>query len=291
MSKKHTIEFVKASFESVGYELLEDSYVNSKTKMKYRCPEGHESSIKFNDWQQGHKCYACANTINGTIKRMDIKYIQKQFELEGYELLENNYTNNNTKMKYKCPEGHEYIMAWGAWQAGTRCKICSNKVRGINRRHDINYIRSEFEKEGYELLEDNYVGAHTKMKYRCPEGHEHSTKWSKWDTGRRCPTCRNLRRFGSGNVNWRGGLSFEPYCEVWKDKEFKLDIKERDDNKCNNPDCWCTTDKLAIHHIDYDKKNCHPDNLITLCVSCNGRANKNRELHEKFYKAINSVGV
>jgi len=86
---------------------------------------------------------------------------------------------------------------------------------------------------------------------------------------------------------WRGGISYEPYCNVWGDKEYKTDIKKnRDDFRCQEPSCFRVTDRLTLHHIDYDKKNCHPDNLITLCISCNSRANRDREWHTSWYNAI-----
>ena len=34
---------------------------------------------------------------------------------------------------------------------------------------------------------------------------------------------------------------------------------------------------LVVHHIDYNKKNCNIDNLITLCSKCHGRTNFNRD--------------
>jgi len=40
---------------------------------------------------------------------------------------------------------------------------------------------------------------------------------------------------------------------------------------------------LSIHHIDYDKQNCKENNLITLCDSCNNRANSNRNYWIEFY--------
>jgi len=43
---------------------------------------------------------------------------------------------------------------------------------------------------------------------------------------------------------------------------------------------------ITIHHIDYVKKNCHPDNLITLCRSCNSRANKNRDYWQNLYQGM-----
>lgn len=85
---------------------------------------------------------------------------------------------------------------------------------------------------------------------------------------------------------WKGGLSCEPYCKEWSFKEFKEVIKSRDGHKCLNPDCWQTDDLLVIHHIDYNKKNCELGNLVTVCRSCNTRANKDRSWHRDWYRAI-----
>ena len=91
---------------------------------------------------------------------------------------------------------------------------------------------------------------------------------------------------GELSPNWLGGIASAPYCHVWLDSDFKEDIKLRDEHKCQNPDCRKNTDRLSIHHIDYDKMNCHPDNLITLCFSCNARANFDREWHKSWYNAF-----
>lgn len=95
-------------------------------------------------------------------------------------------------------------------------------------------------------------------------------------------------RKGKLSPAWRGGVSGEPYCDVWRDKDYKDFIKERDNNECQNPDCWkrCRHLPLNIHHIDYNKKNCQPTNLITLCVSCNVRANTNKDGWQKIYQEI-----
>ena len=51
-------------------------------------------------------------------------------------------------------------------------------------------------------------------------------------------------------------------------------------------DCWKNSSKLTVHHIDYDKQNCSPTNLITLCNSCNARANFNRNYWNRLYKDL-----
>ena len=86
------------------------------------------------------------------------------------------------------------------------------------------------------------------------------------------------------NPNWRGGLSFKGYCPIFFSKEFKFIILHRDASKCMNPQCSHITNKLCVHHIDYDKKNCRENNLITLCKQCNIRANYNKEYWVKYYK-------
>lgn len=98
----------------------------------------------------------------------------------------------------------------------------------------------------------------------------------------------SLALSGPNNPSWRGGISCEPYCDVWADQEYKEDIKIRDNHQCQNPDCWHTTDHLPlhVHHIDYNKKNCCPDNLITLCCSCNTRANFNREHWKNLFMEV-----
>lgn len=93
---------------------------------------------------------------------------------------------------------------------------------------------------------------------------------------------------GKNAAGWKGGISFEEYCAIWVDKEYKEDIFDRDNNECQNLDCWRTTNHLPLHrhHINYNKLNCHPWNIITLCCSCNSRANYNREFWQGLYQNI-----
>ena len=40
---------------------------------------------------------------------------------------------------------------------------------------------------------------------------------------------------------------------------------------------------VCVHHIDYDKTNNIENNMICLCISCNIKANYNREFWKKYY--------
>jgi len=93
------------------------------------------------------------------------------------------------------------------------------------------------------------------------------------------------RMKGNKNPAWNGGSSFEPYPLGWN-KTFKEQIRYRDGYKCQL--CGCpeieSGRRLDIHHIDYNKKNIQPDNLISLCNKCHGKTNSNRLYWIKYFK-------
>lgn len=90
---------------------------------------------------------------------------------------------------------------------------------------------------------------------------------------------------GEKHPNWKGGKSFEPYAIEFNNQLKEL-IRQRDNYQCQR--CGCSERenmrKLAVHHIDYDKKNCLPSNLFSLCCGCNSLVNENRGYWEQCFK-------
>lgn len=72
---------------------------------------------------------------------------------------------------------------------------------------------------------------------------------------------------GEKHWNWQGGKSYEKYPQDWT-ITLRRSIRERDNYTCQK--CKKQQGDIAfiVHHKDYDKKNCNPENLITLCRSC-----------------------
>jgi hypothetical protein len=180
---KLSIEAVSKAFEEEGYTLLSKKYVNSKTKLDYMCSNEHKNSITWADWNcGGYRCPDCANN-----KKLTITYIKKTFEEEGYTLLSTVYENNTTPLKVTCPKGHMFVTRRVDWTSGRRCPVC------YSERVNIESVRGSFMAEGYTLLTDTYIDAHSKLNYVCPVGHNHSISWASWQQGRRCYHCRNLK--------------------------------------------------------------------------------------------------
>ena len=95
---------------------------------------------------------------------------------------------------------------------------------------------------------------------------------------------------GEKSPTWRGGLSFEPYTNKWTEK-LREKIRKRDGFCCT----LCAksqnqfNEKLHIHHIDYDKKNCSEGNLISLCRRCHLKTNYKRKLWMPLFQKMIQV--
>ena len=104
---------------------------------------------------------------------------------------------------------------------------------------------------------------------------------SKWSS-------ENIR--GSNHHCWINGSSFEPYGSEFNER-LKKQIRERDNYTCQ--ECNFTENqlgyKLRIHHIDYNKKNSIPENLISLCKGCHMKSNFNRSDWTTYFRELVKV--
>jgi len=72
-----------------------------------------------------------------------------------------------------------------------------------------------------------------------------------------------------------------PYPDEFNEK-LKKYVFLRDKGICQ----YCNTHvngSYATHHVDYDKLNCDPDNLVLLCKRCHSRTNFNREYWMRYF--------
>jgi hypothetical protein len=83
---------------------------------------------------------------------------------------------------------------------------------------------------------------------------------------------------GNKNPSWQGGKSFEPYGLEFNNK-LREQIRERDQYRCQQ--CFRHQNelnrKLHVHHIDFNKRNNNPENLISLCTNCHSQTQFKRD--------------
>lgn len=81
-----------------------------------------------------------------------------------------------------------------------------------------------------------------------------------------------IAHLGEKSHCWKGGISFEPYTPEFNER-LKEQIRRRDNFTCQLCGLIQNGHKHTVHHIDYNKKNNNPENLITLCTNCHSKTN------------------
>jgi hypothetical protein len=130
-------------------------------------------------------------------------------------------------------------------------------------------------KKGYKLSYYRKMPPRTEEhRHKLSESLKKNGKPKNWDTlnspENNKKRSESLR--GKNSPFWKGGKSFEEYSFDWTET-LKRSIRERDNYICR----LCLGYVNEVHHIDYNKKNCNPNNLIVLCHNCHIKTNFNRD--------------
>lgn len=109
---------------------------------------------------------------------------------------------------------------------------------------------------------------------------KHVQEYGVWNKGKEgLQMAWNKGIFGKDSHAWLGGRSFEPYGPEFN-RGLKEQIRERDNYTCQVSGLYGN----VVHHIDYDKKNNHPSNLITLSNNWNSKVNSNRKYWMEYFQ-------
>lgn len=133
-------------------------------------------------------------------RRVPYEEVKRFFEEErGFELIDTQYINNSTPMKYKCVCGAVSKMSYANARKGKNCRECGfKKMAEINQIYTTEYIKDYFTSKGCILLEVEYkADPHYRMKYKCECGEESRISWSSFLGGSRCKDCGIKKRAAS----------------------------------------------------------------------------------------------
>ncbi len=156
--KKLTFDYVKSYFTLNKCELLESTYINAKTLMKYKCVCDGISLINFDNFRIGKRCRKCGIKTTISKTKYSYEYVCKFFDDNCCTLLENNYENCFKKMSYICKCGRISQINFHNFLNGRRCKKCGQeRITGSNNynwnpNRDLIANNLNFRKRCYNVL-------------------------------------------------------------------------------------------------------------------------------------------
>jgi len=262
----------KLSLAHIGHKVSEETrrkIVESRRKNdSYKVSEEskRKSSLSHLGIKYPNRKYTYSKTAFQKGHKINLgRHHSKEF---GKKIVEtrrkNNSYNFSEETRKKMSESRKKILS----NPEVRKKLGDSIKKGMSNPEVRKRLSESLKKfmsnpEVRKRLSDATKGRHLSPKSEFKKGHKESKETSR----KRSESMR-----GEKSYLWKGGISFEPYSLDWT-RALKKIIRERDKHTCQ----ICFNKGNHVHHIDYNKRNCNPENLITLCHSCHAKTNLNRE--------------
>ncbi len=259
------IEKVKQFCNTLDLILLEEQYINAKTKMNLKDNNGYLYFSNLNSLLSAKNINKFNKFNPYTIQNIKLwcKLNNKFFELVSAE-----YINNRQKLKWECLKedcGEKFESAWSDIQSGNGCPFCAGKQVGLS--NCLATKNPELAKEWHPTKNgdltpyDITCSSGESVWWQCKDNIEHRWKAiiSSRNKGNGCPYCSGRYPTKSYNL-----LVCNPgLCEEWDYKR----------NKSNPEDYTPNSGKKAwwkCKECDYKwKASIGNRNNGTSCPECN----------------------
>lgn len=120
MPEKKTYDEIKTHIILNKYELLDNKYINSGTKLNLLCPKKHSCKISWNKFQGGRRCVTCSG-----LEKYTYEEVKECIESFGYKLLSTEYINNKQKLEVLCENNHKSNKMFNSFKSGNiGCRRC-----------------------------------------------------------------------------------------------------------------------------------------------------------------------
>ncbi|MBW2995407.1 zinc-ribbon domain-containing protein [Candidatus Woesearchaeota archaeon] len=181
--KRLPIEKMHELAKAKGGECLSDVYINSQTKIKWKCNKGHIWNATPSDIKNGNWCPFCSG------RRQTIKDMHKIAKIRGGNCISKKYLGTHKKHKWVCDMGHVWEATPANIKRGTWCPICSKMKKGSFQKLTIEEMFLIAENRGGKCISKEYINVKTKLKWQCSKGHEWYAIPDNIKRGRWCPVC------------------------------------------------------------------------------------------------------
>ena len=192
MRIKWNIDMAKEYYNSHGYELLEEVYINNRFPMKIKTQDGYITHLCLSNLQQGQNVF-----IFGRNNEYTLQNIQHFINLNNSatKLLSTQFKNNMENLTFQCQCGNIFKRTWGNMQKfkSFDCPRCIKQRRAQKECKDFGSVRSLFLENNLKLLstEAQYENNETKLKAVTQDGYKVSISYGNLLNGKK-PTILGL---------------------------------------------------------------------------------------------------
>lgn len=169
-------------------------------------------------------------------KKLDLNYVKTFFEQNNCTLLDNNYVNNTTKMRYICTCGSEGLTSFKHFKRGVRCSGCRYERAGSSQSLSYDNVREFFEQHNCTLLSNHYRNNAEKLKFRCRCGNIGYRSLDRFQVNPHCKECGLESRSKKRRLDLEEVKSFfeENGCELQEKEYVNSHHKMRYKCSCGN---------------------------------------------------------
>ena len=185
---KLSIEEMQSIARQHGGECLSTTYVNTGTKLRWRCKHGHRWQAVPGSIKKGHWCPICRRHRAGKKRRLTLEEMQEIAKNRGGKCLSENYEVGK-KLKWQCKNGHVWEATPSKIKFGTWCPICGNITGTKKRSLTIESMQKLAADRGGECLSKEYVNSQTNLLWGCKYGHQWRARPNAIRLGSWCPEC------------------------------------------------------------------------------------------------------
>jgi len=114
---------IKQVLEKRGCKYLSSTYDGKNHNLIYICKCGYRKNTTLQGLKKSNRCHNCV----GKTLALSYSEVKLYFESQKCELLETDYINARTKMKYICSCGNKTSIVFDSFKRGNRCQKCRNK--------------------------------------------------------------------------------------------------------------------------------------------------------------------
>ena len=196
--RRHSIEKMQVQAEKHGGRCLSKKYINSKTKLKWKCDKGHRFDASPNHIIQGRWCPTCGYKKAAESRTKPFERYKVFAKKKRGKCISDSCSNNLEKLVWECRKGHQ-------WKAtpndvcnhGTWCPVCANKKMSRNRMLSLEDMHVLAGKRKGKCLSKRYYGVTEKLVWECELKHKWKTSPNSIKQGSWCPVCARKKK-------WRG---------------------------------------------------------------------------------------